>query len=56
MPYQDAIAVCLHCYDYHMEMAARGIDPKFHISQAGLLKDWITRQKDYITELENGEI
>ncbi len=52
-PYQDAIAVVLKCYDYHMEMAYKGIDPEFHFQQATILKEWTTKQKDYITELEN---
>tara|TARA_B100001094_G_scaffold324890_1_gene378236 strand:+ start:5672 stop:5887 length:216 start_codon:yes stop_codon:yes gene_type:complete len=53
LPYQDAIAVCLHCYDYHMEMAGKGIDPKFHKRQANRLKEWITDMKEYIHELES---
>ena len=53
-PYQDAIAVILKCYDYHMEMAYKGIDSKFHFQQAAMLKEWTIKQKDYIKELEDG--
>ena len=52
-PYQDAIAVVLKCYDYHMEMAYKGIDSKFHFQQAALLKDWTIKQKDYIFKFNN---
>jgi len=52
-PYQDAIAVVLKCYDYHMELGFKGIDQKFHFQQAALLKEWTIKQKEYIKELED---
>ena len=55
-PYQDAIAVILKCYDYHIEMAAKGHDTDFHRKQADRLKTWTIEQKEYIVKLEQEEI
>lgn len=55
MPYQDAIAVVLHIYDFHIEMCAKEPSEKeFHIKQAGRLRDWLRDVKDYIEEKESG--
>ena len=54
MPYQDAIAVVLHCHDFHMEMSAKELEKKyFHRKQAERLKTWIVDLKDYIHEKED---
>lgn len=53
MPYQDAIAVTLHCYDFHMEMSVKEPEHKhFHLKQAMRLKDWLTDIKEYILKHE----
>ena len=53
MPYQDAIAVALHCYDFHMEMAVKEPEQKhFHQKQANRLKNWLTNMKEYILKHE----
>ena len=53
MPYQDAIAVTLHCYDFHMEMAVKEPEQKqFHQKQANRLKNWLTDMKEYILKHE----
>ena len=57
MPYQDAIAVTLHCYDYHIEMSTKQRSHKeFHLSQARRLHEWIKNMKDYIVQEEIDEI
>lgn len=57
MPYQDAIAVTLHCYDYHIEMSAKQPSHKeFHLTQARRLTEWMTPMKDYIIQEEIDEI
>jgi len=54
MPYQDAIAVVLHVYDFHIEMAAKTPEDKeFHIKQASLLRNWLKDIKDYIERKES---
>ena len=54
MPYQDAIAFALHCYDFHMEMTGREPEQKqFHLKQAMRFKEWLTDMKEYILEQEN---
>ena len=54
MPYQDAIAVVLHCYDFHMEMCAKTPEDKeFHIKQANRLRNWLSDVKDYIERKES---
>jgi len=54
MPYQDAIAVVLHCYDFHMEMCAKTPEDKeFHIKQADRLRSWLGDVKDYIKRKES---
>ena len=54
MPYQDAIAVVLHCHDFHMEMSVKERNKKhFHQKQAQRLKTWIVDLKDYIHEKED---
>ena len=54
MPYQDAIAVVLHCHDFHMEMSAKELEKKyFHIKQADRLRNWLRDVKDYIERKEN---
>ena len=54
MPYQDAIAVVLHCHDFHMEMSVKERNKKhFHQKQAQRLKNWIVDLKDYIHEKED---
>jgi len=54
MPYQDAIAVVLHCYDFHMEMYAKTPEDKeFHIKQANRLRSWLSDVKDYIERKES---
>lgn len=53
MPYQDAIAVTLHCYDFHMEMSVKEPEHRdFHLKQAMRLKDWLTDIKEYILKHE----
>ena len=52
-PYQDAIAVVLKTHDYHMEMAARGIDAEWHSNMARRLKSYTIDLKDYIVRLED---
>ena len=53
MPYQDAIAVTLHCYDFHMEMAVKEPEQKpFHQKQANRLKNSLTDMKEYILKHE----
>lgn len=53
MPYQDAIAVILHCHDFHLEMALKEKEKQeFHNKQAMRLKSWIIDIKDYILEKE----
>ncbi len=55
MPYQDAIAVVLHCYDFHIEMCAKQPTEKdFHMKQADRLRGWLRDVKDYIEEKESG--
>ena len=54
MPYQDAIAVVLHCYDFHMEMCAKTPEDKeFHIKQADKLRSWLSDVKQYIERKES---
>jgi len=54
MPYQDAIAVVLHCYDFHMEMCAKTPEEKeFHIKQADKLRSWLSDVKQYIERKES---
>ena len=54
MPYQDAIAVVLHCYDFHMEMCAKTPEDKeFHIKQADRLRGWLSDVKQYIERKES---
>jgi len=54
MPYQDAIAVVLHCYAFHMEMVAKTPEDKeFHIKQADRLRSWLSDVKDYIERKES---
>ena len=54
MPYQDAIAVVLHCYDFHMEMCAKTPEDKeFHIKQADRLRSWLSDVKQYIERKES---
>ena len=54
MPYQDAIVVVLHCYDFHMEMCAKTPEHKeFHIKQADRLRSWLTDVKQYIQTKES---
>ena len=54
MPYQDAIAVVLHVYDFHIEMAAKTPEDKeFHIKQANRLRSWLSDVKDYIERKES---
>lgn len=54
MPYQDAIAVVLHCYDFHIEMGAKTPeDREFHIKQANRLRNWLRDVKVYIQRKEN---
>ena len=53
MPYQDAIAGTLHCYDFHMEMSVKEPEHReFHLKQAMRLKDWLTDMKEYILKHE----
>ena len=55
MPYQDAIAVVLHCYDFHIEMCAKlPTEKDFHMQQADRLRGWLRDVKDYIEEKESG--
>ena len=54
MPYQDAIAVVLHCYDFHMGMCAKTPEDKeFHIKQADRLRSWLSDVKQYIERKES---
>ena len=54
MPYQDAIAVVLHVYDFHIEMAAKTPEDKeCHLKQASLLRNWLKDIKDYIERKES---
>lgn len=56
MPYQDAIAVTLHCRDYHIEMAVKQPSQKqFHLRQAERLYKWIKDMKDFIVQEEIDE-
>ncbi len=53
MPYQNAIAVVLHVYDFHIEMAAKTpAEKEFHIQQANKLRSWLSDIKDYIERKE----
>lgn len=55
MPYQDAIGVVLHVYDFHIEMAVKEpVDKEFHLKQASILRNWLKDIKDYIERKERG--
>lgn len=55
MPYQDAIGVVLHVYDFHIEMAVKEpVDKEFHLKQASTLRNWLKDIKDYIERKERG--
>ena len=54
MPYQDAIALVLRTYDFHIEMSLKEPEEKhFHLKQAMRLKDWLREMKEYIVTQEN---
>jgi hypothetical protein len=54
MPYQDAIAVVLHVYDFHIEMSAKTPeDTEFHLKQANTLRNWLKDIKAYIERKES---
>ena len=53
MPYQDAIALVLRTYDFHIEMSLKEPEEKeFHLKQAMKLKEWLTDMKEYIIKYE----
>jgi len=53
MPYQDAIALVLRTYDFHIEMSLKEPEEKhFHLKQAMRLKEWLTDMKEYIIKHE----
>ena len=57
MPYQDAIAVTLHCYDFHMEMSFKEPEDRdFHLEQAWRLQSWLRDIKEYIHRKEHEDI